>query len=52
MDEYESIGHSKWECKCRVLVVPQMPSQNVVPGASAVPGRGVPDPRRAEAEAD
>ena len=30
MDDYESLSHSKWECKYHVVFIPQVPQKDAV----------------------
>ena len=30
MDEYESLSHTKWECKYHVVFIPEVPPQDAV----------------------
>jgi hypothetical protein len=55
MDEYESLSHSKWECKYHVVFISrrvhsQVPQEDALRRAEAASGRGVPQTRSAEGE--
>ena len=41
MDEYESLSHSKWECKYHVIFIPKCRRKTLY----KAPGRGIPAPR-------
>src|SRR5690242_18025710 len=52
MDEYESLSHTKWECKIPRDLYPEVPTQGVVWATARALGRDVPQPGCPEAEPD
>jgi putative transposase len=45
---YESLSHSKWDCKYHVVFIPQVPREGALRGTEAASGRGVPQAGSAE----
>src|ERR1035437_957764 len=52
MDEYESLSHSKWECKYHVVFIPKGRRKVQVQEPAPAFGRSVPQAGRAEREPD
>jgi putative transposase len=42
MDEYESLSHSKWECKYHVVFIPKCRKKTLYGGAETASRRGLP----------
>ena len=39
MDDYDSLSHSKWECKYHVVFIPKCPREVGLVASSGAPGR-------------
>ena len=52
MDDYESLSHTKWECKYHVVFIPKCRRKTLVRGTATASGRGVPEAGRAEGKPD
>ena len=52
MDEYESLSHTKWECKYHVVLIPKCRRKDAVCGLAKAFGRGVPETGRTKGEPD
>ena len=51
MDEYESLSHSKWECKYHIVFI-EMPQEGALWQSAPTFGRGVPEIGRAKGVPD
>ncbi len=52
MDEYESLSHSKWECKYQVIFIPKCRRKTLYKELRQHLGEVFPAPSRTEAEPD
>ena len=52
MDDYESLSHTKWECKYHVVFIPKCRRKTLYAATASASGRGVPEAGPAEGEPD